>query len=82
MNISLVNLIVGRELVRELIQSDLTPDKLREELQMVIEGPRREDQLKTYRLIKQQLGTGISSEISAELIVNDLRDSTKRPEVS
>lgn len=80
--ISLVNLIAGRELVRELIQSDLTPEKLKDELQQAISGPRREDQLKTYRLIKKQLGTGISSEISAELIVNDLRESTKRPEVS
>ncbi|MDR3714836.1 MAG: lipid-A-disaccharide synthase [Puia sp.] len=44
--ISLVNLIMDKLVVKELIQDDLTPDKLRQELQQLLHDPGRREQLR------------------------------------
>ncbi len=80
--ISLVNLIAGRELVRELIQSELNTNALNQELQKVIGGPGREEQLESFNVIKQQLGSGDSPAIAARLMVQDLLSPVKRPAAS
>ena len=55
--IALVNLILNRAVLRELIQHELTVDALRNEVKQLWEGPRREQQLNDYSALRQQLGT-------------------------
>ena len=76
--ISLVNLIAGREVVRELIQSDLTVENLSKELRAIIAGPVRERVLSDYREIYEKLDTGSASENTARLIVHYLTASSVR----
>jgi len=72
--ISLVNLIAGKELVKELIQDDLTSQKLGSELQKVVKGSFRESQLKGYQEIQKLLGKTKASENLARLIVKYLKN--------
>lgn len=69
--ISLVNLIMDREVVKELIQSQLTTKNLVTELTKIIEGPLREEQLKAYRELEKKLGGKGASEKVASLIVKN-----------
>lgn len=66
--ISLVNLILGREAVTELIQSDLTTQNLVAELQKVL-GDNRPKVLADYAELRQQLGGPGASLRAAEFIV-------------
>ncbi len=66
--ISLVNLIMEKEVVTELIQNDLTTSKLKTELGAILSGSARLEQLNQYdALIKKLGGTGASVK-AAELI--------------
>ena len=72
--ISLVNLIVGRDVVRELIQRDANPAETAAELQELIQGGRREKVLQGYEELIQLLDAGGSaSENAARLMVGYLR---------
>jgi lipid-A-disaccharide synthase len=68
--ISLVNLIMGREVVSELIQSNLTPETLARELDLILDGPGREQQLEAYEILRQKLGGEGASNKAAKLIVD------------
>jgi lipid-A-disaccharide synthase len=72
--ISLVNLIMEREIVKELIQYTLTETNLVKELQSIIRGgTTRERMLADYGSLKKILGdTGASSRIASEM-VNSLK---------
>lgn len=70
--ISLVNLIMGREVVKELIQSDLNTRNLKEELSKIVEGNERERMLADYKLLKQKLGGNGASQLAAKLIVENV----------
>lgn len=70
--ISLVNLIMNREVVKELIQKDLNTESLRVELTKIIQGPKRSQMLDDYKELRQKLGGVGASERTAGLIVNDL----------
>lgn len=71
--ISLVNLIMGKEVVTELIQNDLTTAKLKTELQAILSGDARTEQLTQYNaLIKKLGGTGASAK-AAEYIYQNSR---------
>jgi lipid-A-disaccharide synthase len=60
--ISLVNLIMNREVVKELIQQDCSADKIRGELgKLLNEGPDRSALLEDYRDLKNLLGIGGAS---------------------
>jgi lipid-A-disaccharide synthase len=74
--ISLVNLILASEAVKELVQYDLTEKNLLKELRSIIsEGDRREKVLSDYdKLIKKLGPPGASARIAAE-IVNSLKNS-------
>jgi len=63
--ISLVNLIMGQEVVRELIQKDLNPSQLKLEMDKMIEGPQRDVVLQQYNVLEQRLGGGGASEKTA-----------------
>lgn len=67
--ISLVNLIMDREVVKELIQNDLNTRNLVEELHKVLEGSQREKVLKDYELLREKLGGKGASEKAAEVIL-------------
>ncbi len=67
--ISLVNLIMEREVVREMIQQDLRPDALREELgRLLADGPRRERMCADLADLRQRLGgPGASAKAASRL---------------
>ena len=68
--ISLVNLILDKEVVKELIQSDFNESTLEKELHKILEGNKREELfLNYYELEKKLGGVGASNKV-AELIVN------------
>jgi len=72
--ISLVNLIMNDEVVKELIQYDLKEKNLLQELKAIVKGgDGRAKMLEDYELLKKKLGpAGASSRIAGD-IVNSLK---------
>lgn len=74
--ISLVNLIMDREIVTELIQGDFNPKRLRLELESILrEGSSREELLENYRKLRDELGGVGASEKTANLMLKTLNSS-------
>lgn len=72
--VSLVNLIVGREVVKELLQYNLTKENLTDELtKITINQHTRENQLDGYIEIRNILGEKGASERAGMLMVNEVR---------
>ncbi|MCW3160254.1 lipid-A-disaccharide synthase [Chryseobacterium oryctis] len=67
--ISLVNLIMDREVVKELIQDELNTNNLVEELNKILESEKRTEVLKDYELLRHKLGGKGASEKAAEVIL-------------
>jgi len=67
--ISLVNLIMDREVVKELIQNDLNTKNLVEELNKIISGEKRTQVLNDYELLRGKLGGKGASDHAAEVIL-------------
>lgn len=75
-HISLVNLMLGRELVPELIQSQCRPDRVSKALRSIIQnGDSRTQQLDGYQQINQQLGKIPAYDNLATLIIKSLNAS-------
>ena len=70
--ISLVNLIMDRLVVKELIQEDCNPDKISEELNVILNGAGREKMLADYSELSDKMGTPGASEKTAKLVVKEL----------
>lgn len=71
--ISLVNLILDRPAVTELIQDELNPTSIVSELKKILEdGKPRNQMLHDYEELWSKLGSGGASERAAKLIVSDL----------
>jgi lipid-A-disaccharide synthase len=72
--ISLVNLIMDEEIIKELIQYDLKEKNLLKELKAIVQGGSgREEMLKSYNSLKEKLGpAGASFRIAGD-IVNSLK---------
>ena len=68
--ISLVNLIMDREVVTELIQDELTTKNLIAELHKIISGPERQTMLDDFSVLREKLGGHGASENAAKIIVN------------
>jgi lipid-A-disaccharide synthase len=64
--ISLVNLVMNKKVVTELIQNDLNEQNLKDELTKIIDGSKREEILKDYRVLKEIMGTAGASQVAAE----------------
>jgi len=73
--ISLVNLIMDKPVVKELIQDELTPDNLNRELKNLLYNPERIHQLKNdYTVLKKMLSEGgHASANAAKAIVDFIR---------
>jgi lipid-A-disaccharide synthase len=68
--IALVNLIMDKLVVKELIQDDLTPENLKSELDRLLNDPERIDQLKKdYSTLKKILDTGGNASAKAAKIL-------------
>lgn len=67
--ISLVNLIMGREIIVELIQNHLTNARLKAELDKIITDPGRARVLSDYKTLKLEVGDSGASARVAEFIV-------------
>ncbi|MCY1663484.1 lipid-A-disaccharide synthase [Chryseobacterium sp. SL1] len=67
--ISLVNLIMDREVVKELIQNDLNTNNLVEELKKILETEKRTQLLRDYDLLREKLGGKGASENAADVIL-------------
>ncbi len=71
--ISLVNLIMDKEVVKELIQDELNTKNLKLELNKIIEGKEREQMIENYQLLETKLGGAGASAKTAHLIVSSLK---------
>ena len=67
--ISLVNLIMDEEIVKELIQEDLNTQNLVSELQKILSGNSREKMLNNFSELQKKLGGKGASDHAAEIIV-------------
>lgn len=76
--ISLVNLIMDQEVVRELIQDELNLKNLKKELSKILEGTERERQLEAYNELEKKLGGMGASEKAATFIVADAQAAQLR----
>ena len=72
--IALVNLIMDKEVVKELIQEDLNKHNLVQELSLLLEDENKKAQIKAdYQKLKEQLYTGQSAtDVAAEIIQEEL----------
>jgi lipid-A-disaccharide synthase len=67
--ISLVNLILNKPAVPELIQADSTAEKIARQLQSLVEGSERQVQLDDYSLLASLVGGPGASARVAEAVV-------------
>lgn len=70
--ISLVNLIMGREVVKELIQNDFNSKNLKVELEKILKEENRKRIFGDYFELEQKLGGKGASKKTAELIVEKI----------
>ena len=73
--ISLVNLIMDKEVVRELIQNDCTSEAIKTELSYILEGGKNRNRiLNEYQEMKKILGEGGASKKVAQLMLKTIQD--------
>lgn len=70
--ISLVNLIMDKEVVKELIQDQLNTKKLTQELRNILSTNRRNEILENYKILEEKLGGGGASDRVATLIIEKI----------
>lgn len=70
--ISLVNLIMDKEVVKELIQEAFNAKNLKTELNKILDPEYRLNLVKQYDLLEEKLGGAGASEKTANLIIKDL----------
>lgn len=72
--ISLVNLVMDREVVKELIQEELNTGNLRKELdKLLFNKEHRQHLFSEYELLKETLGGAGASELTADLMLKTLK---------
>ncbi len=72
--ISLPNLIMDRPIVKELIQTELNPKNLTQELTYILSGAKRNTMLTQYDELIELLGNSGASKKVAQLIFNHLNE--------
>ncbi len=73
--ISLVNLIMDKEVVKELIQNDCNEENLAIELQKIMSGSKRDQMFLDYFDLEKKLGGKGASKKTAELIIKNTKTS-------
>lgn len=73
--VSLVNLIAGREVVRELVADSFTLDNIRAELHRILDGDGRRRMLEGYEDVRRRLGNEDTSLNAARLMYQLLTQS-------
>lgn len=71
--ISIVNLIMEKKVVQELIQHDLNTQQLKIELQQIIEGSSRQEMLEQYTQLRHKLGHKGASQKAAKSMLQHLQ---------
>ncbi len=75
--ISLVNLIMDKPVVKELIQHNLTPENLQKELEELLHNNERKEQImKDYHSLKELLGKGGNASTKAAVSITNFLSST------
>lgn len=73
--ICLVNLIMDKPVVKELIQHDLTPDNIKNELDLLLTNHKRQREiLEDYDELRHVLGNAGASDNAASIIVSNLKN--------
>lgn len=72
--ISLVNLIMEKEVVKELIQKDFNKKSLKKELNKILETNNRKTIFEDYYELEKKLGGAGASEKTAKLIYSTIKD--------
>ncbi len=71
--LGLVNLVAGEQVIPELIQDHVTPDRLaREAIEILEGGQKRENMIEKLGMVKQRLGKGGASEKTARIALEML----------
>ncbi|GAB3233468.1 lipid-A-disaccharide synthase [Algoriphagus aestuariicola] len=69
--ISLVNLIAGKEVVKELIQDDFSVEKIKTELMQIFSNVvYKGEMLQGYDLVRERIGEASASDTTAQLILD------------
>jgi lipid-A-disaccharide synthase len=77
-HVALVNLLAGRRLVPELLQGDMTPERIAAEVRRVWEpGPPREEMLRGLEEVRGRLGGPGAAERAAEVVLELLPPPAK-----
>lgn len=70
---SMVNLLAGKPVVKELIQHDFTAEKVAAQVEYLLDHPEaREEMRREFRALKPRLGPGGAIEKAADAIVREL----------
>jgi len=77
--ISLVNLIMDKKVVSELIQANCNTKSIKEELAKVLEEQHRKNLILEYQKLEQMLGGAGASARTAKLIVDNMNLKTQKP---
>ena len=72
----LVNLLVGKKVVPELLQGDMTVDRIVAELEPLWSGPAREECLSGLDLLREKLGGGGAATRVAQTVLEITKQST------
>ena len=70
--VSLVNLIADREVVRELVADSFSVSNIHHELDLLLDGPSRQQMLDGYNDVRQRLGTECAPANAARIIVEEM----------
>jgi lipid-A-disaccharide synthase len=70
--ISLVNLIMNKEVVKELIQDDFNTSNLKSELRKILKGADRQEMLHQFELLEIKLGGIGASQKTAQSIIKSI----------
>jgi lipid-A-disaccharide synthase len=70
--ISLVNLIMNRKVVEELIQENCNTEQIFKDLLPLLDGNQRDRMLQDYEELALKMGLPGASERTAKLIIEDL----------